>query len=47
MGVEFFKEQEMESVDIIMGVEFLMHLKTYCENCGIYKTPQWRKGIIE
>jgi len=30
--------------DIALGVCFLSHLRHFCENCGTYDTPQWRKG---
>ncbi|PRP79492.1 hypothetical protein PROFUN_12860 [Planoprotostelium fungivorum] len=30
--------------ETIMGSYLLAHLKTYCENCGVTETPQWRKG---
>ena len=35
----------METLDIIIGTQFLVHLKIYCENCEIDETSQWRKGI--
>jgi len=30
--------------DILLGAYLMSHLRQYCENCGTFETPQWRKG---
>jgi len=30
--------------DIMLGAYLMSHLRPYCENCGTFDTPQWRKG---
>lgn len=37
-------DEEMDTPDIMLGAYLMSHLRHYCENCGTYDTPQWRKG---
>eukprot|EP01117_Protostelium_nocturnum_P018464 TRINITY_DN7729_c0_g1_i1.p1 TRINITY_DN7729_c0_g1~~TRINITY_DN7729_c0_g1_i1.p1 ORF type:complete len:252 (-),score=50.22 TRINITY_DN7729_c0_g1_i1:131-793(-) len=30
--------------DLALGAYLISHLRPYCENCGTFVTPQWRKG---
>nr|BAJ95181.1 predicted protein [Hordeum vulgare subsp. vulgare] len=30
--------------DVLEGAYLMAHFRTYCENCGTDKSPQWRKG---
>lgn len=30
--------------DVVFGAYLMSHLRSHCENCGTFDTPQWRKG---
>lgn len=34
----------MDTPDVLMGAYLMAHFRHYCENCGTFETPQWRKG---
>jgi len=36
--------ERSSSPDIVEGATLLSHLRHFCENCGTFATPQWRKG---
>jgi len=37
-------ESDKFSADILLGAYLINHLRSHCENCGTFNTPQWRKG---